>query len=97
MPALKHLSCLVRRQQLQQTIQHEDVQPAAQGHIAQQQQVLHDLQYEAELLNEKLMKLRSSRQVIEAELFQLKDKRIKLVEVNNKLEDEEMQLVSEVS
>lgn len=49
------------------------------------------------MLTEKLMKLRASRQDIEAELFGLKDKRIKLLEVINKLEDEEMQLVSEVS
>ena len=48
------------------------------------------------MLTEKLMKLRASRQDIEAELFGLKDKRIKLLEVINKLEDEEMQLVSEV-
>lgn len=58
--------------------------------------VLLPCRYEAETLTEKLMKLRANRQDIEAELFQLKDKRIKLLEVINKLEDEEMQLVSEV-
>lgn len=42
------------------------------------------------------MKLRASRQDLERELFGLKEKRIRLLDVINKLEDEEMALVSEV-
>lgn len=83
-----------RRQQLRATLQ-EDVESAS-VQVQNQYQVLDNLRYEAEVLTEKLMKLRSSRQDIEAELFVLKDKRIRLLDVIGKLEDEEMQLVSEV-
>jgi hypothetical protein len=55
-----------------------------------------NLRYEGDILTEKLIKLRSTRQDLEAELFSLKDKRIKLLDVIGHLEDEEMQLVSEV-
>lgn len=56
-----------------------------------------NLRYEGEVLTDKLIKLRATRQDLETELFSLKDKRIKLLEVIHHLEDEEMQLVSEVS
>lgn len=55
-----------------------------------------NLRYEGDVLNDKLIKLRSTRQDLEAELFALKDKRIKLLEVIQHLEDEEMALVGEV-
>jgi hypothetical protein len=55
-----------------------------------------NLRYEGEVLTDKLIKLRSTRQDLEAELFSLKDKRIKLLETIKHLEDEEMQLVGEV-
>lgn len=56
-----------------------------------------NLRYEGEILTDKLIKLRATRHDLEAELFSLKDKRIRLLEVIQHLEDEEMQLVSEVS
>jgi len=56
-----------------------------------------NLRYEGEILTDKLIKLRATRHDLEAELFSLKDRRIRLLEVIQHLEDEEMQLVSEVS
>jgi hypothetical protein len=55
-----------------------------------------NLKYEGSILTDKLMKLRASRHDLETELFALKNKRIQLLDVIRKLEDEEMQLVSEV-
>lgn len=55
-----------------------------------------NLRYEGEVLSDKLIKLRATRQDIESELFALKDKRIKLLGIIQHLEDEEMQLVGEV-
>lgn len=54
------------------------------------------MRYEGEVVTDKLIKLRSTRQDLEAELFALKHKRIKLLEVIQHLEDEEMALVGEV-
>lgn len=83
-----------KKQQLRVTLQ-DDVESAS-VQVQNQYHLLDNLRYEGEVLTEKLMKLRSSRQDIEAELFVLKDKRIRLLEDISKLEDEEMQLVSEV-
>jgi chromosome segregation ATPase len=83
-----------KKQQLRATLQ-DDVESAS-VQVKNQYHLLDNLRYEGEVLTEKLMKLRSSRQDIEAELFVLKDKRIRLLEDISKLEDEEMQLVSEV-
>eukprot|EP00775_Hariotina_reticulata_P010290 gene10290-10449_t len=84
-----------KKQQLRVTLQ-DDVESAS-VQVQNQYHLLDNLRYEGEVLTEKLMKLRSSRQDTEAELFVLKDKRIRLLEDISKLEDEEMQLVSEVN
>lgn len=83
-----------RRQQLVVAMQ-KDAEVAtlqSQNHY----QVVEQLHYEAEVLREKLIKMRANRATLEEELYQLKDKKIRLVEDIDNLQDVEEQLISEV-